>query len=189
MLIWYCKISTFLKICCLNEVDSLLEQWIYFMLNLQRVPHSHKMLESISTAGGNLMKTPPPPCCPLSASLRTTGLLGILTGRLVAEAWGLSGRRDLAGKKLRPFLQGFHRGWNALRAPEEAQVAGARVHFANVSRDETSAEVVGVVALVSVDGEVAAGVVRRLDPDLNRRRSCQLGASDTGRRGERGRHK
>ena len=69
-------------------------------------------------------------------------------------------------------------GLDALGAAQEAEVAGAGVELAGGAGDQFRVEVVGRGAagprLVAVQREVAAGVVRRLHPNLAQVRVAAL---------------
>jgi len=67
-----------------------------------------------------------------------------------------------------------HRLLNALGPPQEAEIAGSRVYLTRVAGDQSCVKVIGVIALVAVDREVAARVVRGLHPNLTQMRVTAL---------------
>lgn len=67
-----------------------------------------------------------------------------------------------------------HRLLHALGPPEKTEVTSSRVDFVRIAGDQPCVKVIGIVALVAVDGEIATCVVRRLHPDLAQMRVAAL---------------
>lgn len=53
-----------------------------------------------------------------------------------------------------------HRLLNAFGPPQEAEVAGPRVNLVRVAGDQPRVEVIGIIALIAIDCEVTACVMR-----------------------------
>lgn len=58
---------------------------------------------------------------------------------------------------------------DCLCTSKKAQVASAGIQAPRVSSNQLGVEVVVVLGLVTIDGEIPAGIVRRLHPDLHGR--------------------
>jgi hypothetical protein len=90
------------------------------------------------------------------------------------QSWWWDWWRHLPWKQFSVVVERVDSGRHRLRPPQEPKVARPGVHLSGVAGDEARAEVVGVVRLITIDGEVAAGVVRRLHPDLAQVRVAAL---------------
>lgn len=76
-----------------------------------------------------------------------------MKGCEVGDIWAEDSWRPLSGRA-------------GLSPPEEAKVASPSVHLTSVARDEACVEVFIVLAVITVDREISAGIVWWLHPNL-----------------------